>query len=170
MSDVCPIRRQTTQRRSWVVNITPTWSVECLTSVYTVRKRAMFCWPGVSVQWPTWRKILFLCFYFNSVHVSTNIVLIIRRINCINTTSGTCHSDASSMEVGKFLPDLHTRRSPTQSDTCQILHWYNWFSWWWARGCSKHVENWNKHIEKGIVCQVGHLQECVRVFAHKATI
>jgi hypothetical protein len=24
----------------------------------------------------------------------------------------------------------------------------NWFSWWWARGCSEHVENWNKHIRK----------------------
>jgi hypothetical protein len=23
------------------------------------------------------------------------------------------------------------------------LYWYNWFSWWWARGCSKHEENWN---------------------------
>ena len=21
-------------------------------------------------------------------------------------------------------------------------------SWWWAHGCSKHVENWNKHIRK----------------------
>jgi hypothetical protein len=34
----------------------------------------------------------FLCIYFNSVHVSRNLVLIIRRINFINTTSGTCHS------------------------------------------------------------------------------
>jgi hypothetical protein len=25
---------------------------------------------------------------------------------------------------------------------------YNWFSWLWERGCSKHVENWNKYIEK----------------------
>ena len=23
-----------------------------------------------------------------------------------------------------------------------------WFSWWWALGCSKHVEKWNKYIEK----------------------
>ena len=22
------------------------------------------------------------------------------------------------------------------------------FSWWWARGCSRNVENWNKYIEK----------------------
>jgi hypothetical protein len=44
--------------------------------------------------------------------------------------------------------DLHTRRSPTQSDLYQKLYGYNWFSWWWARDCSKHVENWNKYIKK----------------------
>jgi hypothetical protein len=33
----------------------------------------------------------FLCIYFSSLHVSSNLVLIIRRINCINTTSGICH-------------------------------------------------------------------------------
>jgi hypothetical protein len=94
----------------------------------------------------------FLYVYFNSLHVSSYLVLIIRRINCINTTSGICHSVCrwpSSMQVGKeFLPDLHTRRPPTQSDIYQKLYWYNWFSWWWARGCSKHVEDWNKHIRK----------------------
>jgi len=21
----------------------------------------------------------------------------------------------------------------------KIMYWYNWFSWWWALGCSKHV-------------------------------
>jgi hypothetical protein len=34
----------------------------------------------------------FLCIYFNSLHVSSNLVLIIRRINCINTKSAICHS------------------------------------------------------------------------------
>jgi hypothetical protein len=62
-----------------------------------------------------------------------------------------CRSDR------KFLPDLHTRRSPTQSDTYQLLYWYNWFSWWWERGCSKHVEKWNKCIR--IVRQVSYLQD-----------
>jgi hypothetical protein len=38
-------------------------------------------------------------------------------------------------------------RSPTQSDIYQ-MYWYNWFSWWWARCCSKHVGNCNKHIRK----------------------
>jgi hypothetical protein len=35
-----------------------------------------------------------------------------------------------------------------RSESSQSLYWYNWFSWWWARGCSKHVENLNKYIEK----------------------
>jgi hypothetical protein len=54
------------------------------------------------------------------------------------------------VHVGKglFLSNWHTKRSPTHSDIYQTLYWYNWFSWWWARSCSKHVENWNKHIEK----------------------
>ena len=30
--------------------------------------------------------------YFDSLHVSSNLVLIIRRVNCINTTSGICDS------------------------------------------------------------------------------
>ena len=29
--------------------------------------------------------------YFDTIHASSNHVLIIRRINCINTTSGICH-------------------------------------------------------------------------------
>ena len=51
----------------------------------------------------------------------------------------------SGMQVGKFLTDLHTGRSPTQSDiqVYQMLYWYNWLSWWWAQGYSKHVENRN---------------------------
>jgi hypothetical protein len=37
----------------------------------------------------------------------------------------------------------------------------NWFSWWWAQGCSKHVENWNIY-EKRTMHQVGYLQEMNR--------
>jgi len=29
----------------------------------------------------------------------------------------------SSVQVGKVLPDLHTRRSPTQSDIYQMMYW-----------------------------------------------
>jgi hypothetical protein len=145
----------------------------------------------------------FLYVYLNPLHVSSNLVLIIRRTTCINTTSGmslcvgdrlvcrsgspsltcpsgvqvgkslpdvpvwcagrevppwparlVCRSGSSSLtcpsgvQVGNFLPDLHTRRPSTHSDIYQTLYWYSWFSRWWARGCSKHVEDWNKHIRK----------------------
>ena len=36
--------------------------------------------------------LLYIIIYFDSLHVSSNLVLIIRRVNCINTTSGICHS------------------------------------------------------------------------------
>jgi hypothetical protein len=96
-----------------------------------------------SCKWPTWRTIFFSKFFLNSLHVSSNLVLIIKRINSINTTSGMCHSDSLVCRSG----------SHTHSDTYQMLYW---FSRWWTRGFSKHVENWNKHREKIIVRQVGH--------------
>ena len=36
----------------------------------------------------------------------------------------------------------------TQSDINRVSHWYSYFSWWWAHGCPKHVENRNKHTCK----------------------
>jgi hypothetical protein len=60
---------------------------------------------------------------------------------------------------------MHTGRSPTQTDIYQILNWYNWLSWWWAQGCSKHVEN--RHIyKKGTVRQVGYLLELFITYRH----
>ena len=59
----------------------------------------------------------FPCIYFSSLHVSSNPVLIIRKINYINTISGTCHYVSVTIScAGKELSDLHTKRSPTQSD------------------------------------------------------
>jgi hypothetical protein len=88
--------------------------------------------------------------YFYSLHVSGSHVPIIRRINYINTTSGICH------------------------DIYQMLHWYNWFSWWLAHVCPKHVENRNKHTWKRIVRQVGYLQglyrDAARSAEHKITV
>jgi hypothetical protein len=60
-----------------------------------------------------------------------------------------------------------------RNDIYQKLYWYNWFSWWWERGCSKHVENCNKHTKKGFVRQVGYLSELyqyVRSTKHKILI
>ena len=59
-------------------------------------------------------------------------------------------------------PNLHTKRSSIQSDIYQMSYWYNLFSWWWVRGCPKHVENRNKYTWKRIVGQVGYLQRLYR--------
>ena len=59
----------------------------------------------------------------------------------------------------QFHPNLHTRRSPTESDIYQMSYWYKWFSWRWAQGCSKHVENWNKYIRK--------IESCIRLVVFK---
>jgi hypothetical protein len=53
---------------------------------------------------------------------------------------------------------LHTKRLSVQSDIYQMSYWYNWFFWWWAHGCPKHVENRNKHTWKRIVRQFVYLQ------------
>jgi len=58
----------------------------------------------------------FLCVYFASLHVSSNPVLIIRRINCINTSSGICHS-VCMWPSGMQVSDLHTGRPHTHRVT-----------------------------------------------------
>jgi len=101
-------------------------------------------------KWPTWRTILFCVFIsildmFRATSCSSSGESIVSIQNLVYVT--LCRWPFR-VQVGKFLSDLHTKWSPTQSDIYQILYWYNWFPWWWARGCSKHVENWNKYIEK----------------------
>jgi hypothetical protein len=88
----------------------------------------------------------FLCIYFNSLHVSSNLVLIIRRINRSNT-SGICHSVLVSL-VCRSERNFPTCTRNGNRQVYHMFYWYNWFSWWWARGCSKHVENWNKYTKK----------------------
>ena len=71
----------------------------------------------------------------------------------------------------QFHPNLHTRRSPTQSDMYQMSYLYNWFSWWWTQRCSKHVENWNKYsyIRKNNLRPVGYLQEFSLIYFARTT-
>jgi hypothetical protein len=110
-----------------------------------------------SCKWPTWRTILFsICLYKFSAcfeqprahHQEKSTVSIQQLVQYVSLCVGdrlVCRS-------------WRTRRSSIQRDTYQ-MYWYNWFTWWWARVCSKHVENWNKHTEKRNVRQVGYLQE-----------
>jgi hypothetical protein len=92
-------------------------------------------------KWPIWRTVLF--------YVFISILYMFRAISC--SSSGESVVSIQHLVYvtlcRSFLSDLHTKRSPTQSDIYQMLYWYNWFSWWWTRGCSKHVGNLNKYIE-----------------------
>jgi hypothetical protein len=103
---------------------------------------------------------MYLFIYFTSLHFSSNPVLIIRRSNFINTSSGMISLCRWLLGM-QFRRDRHTGQTPTQSDTYQMMYWYNCFSWWWALGCLKHVEKWNKQIEWK-VRQVGYYQELYR--------
>ena len=95
-------------------------------------------------------QFFFLYVYFNYVHVSSTHVLIITKIYCINTMSRICHSVCWCCRyVGlEYIPGQHKDSINIQIDIYQMSYWYNWFSWWWAHGCSRHVENWNKYIRK----------------------
>jgi hypothetical protein len=86
-------------------------------------------------KWPTWRTILF--------YVFISVLYMFR--TTLYSSSGESIVSLFRVQFGKNLSDLHAKRSPTQSYIYQMLYWYNWFSWWWAWGFSKRVENGNKH-------------------------
>jgi hypothetical protein len=92
-----------------------------------------------SCKWPIWRPILFhiclfqfsTCFQQPRAHQQEN-QLYQYNIWYVSLCVGdrlVCRSGSS------FLTCI----LDGQSDTYQMLYWYNWFSCWWARGCWKHV-------------------------------
>ena len=79
-------------------------------------------------KWPTWRTILFYVF------IST---LYTFRANTCSLSGESTVSIQHLVYVTlcrwpfrvQVRKDLHTKRSPTQSDIYQMLYWYSWFSW-----------------------------------------
>ena len=63
--------------------------------------------------------------YFTSLHVSSITVLIIRRSNCINTSSGMI----SMISLCKWLLDMPIRREPPDRHTKQSLTQTNHTRW-----------------------------------------
>ena len=57
----------------------------------------------------------FQCIYFISLHVSSNLVLIISRINCINTSSGIHHS--------VYVTDWYARQDRHTIRSADDEHW-----------------------------------------------
>ena len=107
--------------------------------------------------------------YFSSLHVSSTHVLIIRKINCISTTSGICHSTqvtvryaglegTSWSSIQTCIPGGHLHRvtytrcriDTIDSPDDELMG---------ARNMQRSEININK---KRIVRQVGYLQELRR--------
>jgi hypothetical protein len=92
-------------------------------------------------KWPPWRTILFyvFIFIFNCLHVSSTLCSSSGETNCVNTTSGKCHSVSVAMSCAgwKWTSDLHT----TQSDSYQRLCWHSLSLLMMSTMWSKHVES-----------------------------
>jgi hypothetical protein len=78
--------------------------IEYDTILYIAFFKVRICYYMILVNDKLDTHSFFLYVYFNSLHVSSNLVLIIRRINCINTTSGMCHSDCLVCRSGSSFP------------------------------------------------------------------
>ena len=78
-----------------------------------------------------------------------------------------CVDDRLVCRSESINSDLHTRRSSTQRDIYQVSHWYKEFSWWWAHGCLKHVENRNKQIRKNCLSVWFIYKDCCANLLHK---
>jgi hypothetical protein len=72
---------------------------------------------------------MYLFFIYNSLHVSNTSCSTSEETNCINTTSGNCHSVlvAVSCAGWDFTPNLHTMMMSTMMMSTR---------------CSKHVESY----------------------------
>jgi len=68
-------------------------------------------------KWPMWCTIIFyiFIFIFNSLHVLSTSCSSSEETNCVNATSGSCHSvsvtgSCASQKWTEFISDLHTTR------------------------------------------------------------
>jgi len=105
----------------------------------------IFCWPCILVHFVLisnfthfFNVFISLLYMFRATQCSSSGESIVSIHHLVHIT---LYKWPSGMHVRAFLSDLHTRRPPTQSDIYEMMYWYNWFSWWWALGCSKHVKS-----------------------------
>ena len=95
---------------------------------------------------------LFIISFHIPLHVSSHIVLIIRRIYCIYTASGSLYVTLlmwpfSAQAVRVLEQPVHW--TVTQEEwhiKNPMLCIYSRSSWWWAQYGSKHVEEYERHI------------------------
>ena len=84
-------------------------------------------------------------------HVSSNKCSSSGGSTCINTSSGIIHSGwrLADGPVRSFL--LTGPSDSHQSVLYQMMYWYKLILLLMSTCCSKHVQAWNKYIEKGCV-------------------
>jgi hypothetical protein len=107
-----------------------------------VTQNFIFCWPCISSQILVNNQpdALFRVFIY-SFHLSTRFehqVLIIRRLNCINTSSGMI-SLCDCLVCRSGIQSSHLHRLIVPDDVLIQFDLLMMSTW-----CSKHVERWNE--------------------------
>jgi hypothetical protein len=74
------------------------------------------------------RNSFFLYVYFNPLHVSSNLVLIIAAVKCINTTSGICHCSGGRLVCRSGRP-AYQFQSPSMWMSC-VVYDVPWRRFW----------------------------------------
>ena len=93
-------------------------------------------------------QFFFVYVYFDTLHVLSNPVFIIIEQRCAN------HQENQLYQYDIWHMSLYV------GDICQMSYWYNWFPWWWVRGCSTMMSTWllqTHHHHHVSVMEMGHL-------------
>jgi hypothetical protein len=89
-----------------------------------VKSRRVHCdWNSriiIHGKWPTRRTILYyvFIFIFNFLHATSTSCSSSGETNCVNTTSGNCHSMSVAVSLNSYL---HTTGPPTQSELPEVV-------------------------------------------------
>ena len=113
----------------------------------------IFCWPCISVWFLLINNLthFFQCIYLlpftkcfeqSSAHHQENQITSIHHLVYITLCGWLPGSFLTGVPGSQLHGVTYTRWC---TDTIR-------FSWWWALGCSKHVEKWPKHIKECIKC------------------
>jgi len=100
-------------------------------------KETQFCYR---IWLNTFRQLVLITNLTHFFNVFISLLYMFRATQC-SSSGESIVSIHHTVCITVFLSDLHTRWPPTRSDIYQMMYWYNWFSWWWALDCSKHMKS-----------------------------
>jgi hypothetical protein len=113
-------------------------------------------WLLVNDQHDILYYVFIFNFIFNSLHVLSTSCSSSGETNCVNTTSGNCHSvlGAVSFAGQKFTSDPPMTWPTTQSDSYQRLYWHNLSLLMMSTMCLKHVKVKQSRYRPGVTQKV----------------